>query len=158
MPPFFVDQGRLFFPRKAPAYCGSSCPPFLRSCHSGKEGDLSLPTSSCLSDSKNRKHWFIFPSCFGKTFPNVFLLAFPSPHFPTNDFSPQTSVVISVARVLSCLFRQRGLLLARIQLEAGEEKPVGKETFHPSLGTETKSRLCFFSVPAKNLITPSKPG
>lgn len=49
-------------------------------------------------------------------------------------------------------------MLAWIQLEAEEEKPIGKETFHPSLGTETKGKLCFPSLPAKNLVTPSKPG
>lgn len=42
---------------------------------------------------------------------------FPPSHFPTNDPSSQTSILISVARVLSCLHEQRGLLLAWIQLE-----------------------------------------
>lgn len=34
---------------------------------------------------------------------------------------------------------------------------AGSRGRNPSLGTKTKSRLCFFSVPAKNLITLSKP-
>jgi hypothetical protein len=43
---------------------------------------------------------------------------------------------------------RRGLLLAWIQLEAEEEKPVGKETVHSSLGTETKGSHFPF-VPAR---------
>ena len=65
---------------------------------------MSPQPSLHVPDSKRRKGWFGFPLALEKHW-KVFLLAF------TNDPGPQTSVVISVARVCSCLFRQKGAVV-----------------------------------------------
>lgn len=50
---------------------------------------------------------------------------------------------------------KRGLVLAWIQLEAEEEKPVGKGTLPPSLGTETEGRRFPF-VPSEKVVSQAK--
>lgn len=110
---------------------------------------MSLQPSQHVSDSKRRKGWFGFPLALEKHW-KVFLLAF------TNDRGPRP---LSSSQLPGCSHAcsgRRGLLLAWIQLEVEEEKPIRKETFHPSLGTETKGKLCFLSLSAKNLVTLRK--
>lgn len=59
-----------------------------------------------------------------------------------------SSVVISVARALSCLLRQKGASVGMDSAGIEEEKLVGRETAHPSLGTETMGGQ-FASVPVQ---------
>lgn len=77
---------------------------------------------------------------------SLFLLAFsPSPLPHKRPQLPDLCSHLSCQGTLishACSGR-RGLSLAWIQLEVEGKKPIGKETFHPSLGTETTGRLCF---------------
>lgn len=117
--------------------------PLVPCCHLGKEGDLSykpLITSLIL---RRERAGLVFPLALEKPWKVFFCWHFPPPHFPTNDPSSQTSALISVARVLSCLLRQKGALVGMDSVGSRGKKPIGKETFHPSLGTETTGKLCF---------------
>lgn len=118
---------------------------------------VSTTLLSSVSDSKRIKSWFAFLSYFGETLKSVFCWHFPLPPLTSPPKIPAPRPLLS-SQLPGCsraCSGRRGLFLAQIQLEAEEEKPAGKETFHPSLRTETT--FCFPSVPAKNLVTLSKP-
>lgn len=90
--------------------------PFAPCCLWARKIICLQPLHHVSFDSKSIKGWLGFPSCLAFLtsvhIGSIFLPAFHSlPHFPTNVPSPQTSAVISVARVLSCLLRQKGALV-----------------------------------------------
>lgn len=90
----------------------------------------------------------------GKCF---FCWHFPLPTSPQTTPVPRPLLSFQLPGCAHAYSGRRGLLLAWIQLEVKEKKPIRKQTFHPSLGTETKGRLCFPSIPAKSLVSLSKP-
>lgn len=107
---------------------------------------MSLPPSSCLSDSKRRKGWFGFPFALEQYWKVFSAGIFPLP--TSLQMTPATRPLLSL-QLPGCSHvcsGRRGLLVW-IHLEVEKEKLIRKETFHPSLGMGTKGTLCFPSQP-----------
>lgn len=128
--------------------------PLVLCCHLGKKGDLPLITSLIL---RGERAGLVFPRALEKPWKVLFCWHFPPPHFPTNDPSSQTSALISVARALSCLLRQKGALVGMDSVGSRGKKANRKRNISSQPGNGNHGQAVLPSVPAKNLVASSKP-
>lgn len=141
--PFWGDQGKSPSPptspprRKSPGSCGSFCPSSLAAIWSSRVICLYNP-SPYLSDSKRRKGWFGFPLALEKHWKVFFCWQCPPSYFPTKKPPALTSVVIAVARVLSCLLRQKGALVGVGSVGSRGRKANQKRTISSQPGNESQ--------------------